>query len=163
ETDGEIAMYQGIPINALYTSTCGGHTEDASEIFPEQAAPYLMGVPCAPEERTRRERRIVLTASEGLVAAPAADAEAAALPPVHGLLPRSALSSRMLTGLVSEEEAGRWIEETGAACGFASAHRLRGARAGRHSHRANAKQAGTVASPKAEDTNEAAEAGETDT
>ena len=162
ETDGEIAMYQGIPINALYTSTCGGHTEDCSEIFPEQAAPYLMGVRCAPEERTRRERRIVLTASEGLVAAPAADAEAAALLAVHGLLPSSALTPAMLTGLVSEEEAGRWIEETGAACGFASSHRLRGTRAGRRAHGANDEAAGTGAAPKPADTHPAGGAGEAD-
>ncbi len=45
-TLGEILTYGGSPISALYTSTCGGHTEDASEVFPEEAAPYLRGVPC---------------------------------------------------------------------------------------------------------------------
>lgn len=131
ETEGEIAMYNGAPINALYTSTCGGHTEDASEIFPEQAAPYLLGVRCAPEEGTRREGRVVLTASGGLIAASAPAAEAAALLQVHGLLPRGALNPAMLAGPVTEEEAGRWIDGIGASCGLAGSHRPGGASADR--------------------------------
>ena len=60
--EGEIATWQGRPIDALYTATCGGHTEDAKEIFPEQAAPYLVGVPCRAEaEAPRRARAGVLT------------------------------------------------------------------------------------------------------
>jgi stage II sporulation protein D len=49
-TAGEIATWQGKPIDALYTATCGGHTEDAALIFPEQAAPYLLGVSCRAED-----------------------------------------------------------------------------------------------------------------
>jgi stage II sporulation protein D len=64
ETRGEIATWQGRPIDALYTATCGGHTEDAKEIFPEQAAPYLVGVPCRAEaEALARTRRILTGAS----------------------------------------------------------------------------------------------------
>jgi len=48
-TRGEILTWQGKPISALYTATCGGHTEDAGEIFPEEDAPYLKGVPCRAE------------------------------------------------------------------------------------------------------------------
>lgn len=50
-TRGEILTWEGKPISALYTATCGGHTEDASEIFPEEKAPYLKGVPCRAEPR----------------------------------------------------------------------------------------------------------------
>ena len=32
--------------NALYSSTCGGHTEDVHVIFPLKQEPYLKGVPC---------------------------------------------------------------------------------------------------------------------
>jgi len=39
----------GAPIHALYTATCGGHTEDAPIVFPEETAPYLRGVPCRAE------------------------------------------------------------------------------------------------------------------
>jgi stage II sporulation protein D len=56
ETAGLIAIYQGQPINAMYTSTCGGHTENASVLFEEDPAqPYLVGVRCA------WERPIALT------------------------------------------------------------------------------------------------------
>ncbi|HEX5604032.1 MAG TPA: SpoIID/LytB domain-containing protein, partial [Pyrinomonadaceae bacterium] len=46
ETRGIIATYNGEPINALYTSTCGGRTEDAEKIFNE-AIPYLRAHECA--------------------------------------------------------------------------------------------------------------------
>jgi stage II sporulation protein D len=45
ETRGLIATYNGEPINALYTSTCGGRTEDAANIFNE-SVPYLRGHEC---------------------------------------------------------------------------------------------------------------------
>lgn len=50
DTRGEILMWQAVPIHALYTATCGGHTENVKEIFPDQAQePYLRGVPCRAE------------------------------------------------------------------------------------------------------------------
>ena len=48
ETRGLIATYQGEPINALYTSTCGGRTEDSEKIFND-AVPYLRARECAAE------------------------------------------------------------------------------------------------------------------
>lgn len=50
ETRGIVATYNGEPINALYTSTCGGRTEDAGNIFNE-GVPYLRGRECAAEGR----------------------------------------------------------------------------------------------------------------
>ncbi len=50
ETRGLAATYQGAPIEALYTSTCGGHTEDGENIFDGETFPYLHGVVCAPEK-----------------------------------------------------------------------------------------------------------------
>jgi stage II sporulation protein D len=47
ETAGLVAVFDGQPIDAMYTSTCGGHTEDASLLFSGRAQPYLVGVPCA--------------------------------------------------------------------------------------------------------------------
>ncbi len=38
ETRGMIATFDGEPINALYTSTCGGRTEDAENIFNDAVA-----------------------------------------------------------------------------------------------------------------------------
>lgn len=45
-TRGEVVLYQGQAIEALYTATCGGHTEDVSVVFPGIEAPYLAGLPC---------------------------------------------------------------------------------------------------------------------
>ena len=45
ETRGMIAAYEGKPINALYSSTCGGRTEDAEHIVNEKV-PYLVSTTC---------------------------------------------------------------------------------------------------------------------
>ncbi len=45
ETRGVVATYNGRPINALYSSTCGGRTENAENIFDEKF-PYLVSVMC---------------------------------------------------------------------------------------------------------------------
>jgi stage II sporulation protein D len=44
-TRGVVAAYDGKPINALYSSTCGGRTEDAENIFGEKV-PYLVSTNC---------------------------------------------------------------------------------------------------------------------
>ena len=44
-TRGIVATYEGQPINALYSSTCGGRTEDAENIFHEKV-PYLVSTDC---------------------------------------------------------------------------------------------------------------------
>jgi peptidoglycan hydrolase-like amidase len=45
DTRGIVATYDGKPINALYSSTCGGRTEDAENIFREKV-PYLVSTNC---------------------------------------------------------------------------------------------------------------------
>ena len=45
DTRGIVATYDGKPINALYSSTCGGRTEDAANIFQEKV-PYLVSTNC---------------------------------------------------------------------------------------------------------------------
>jgi stage II sporulation protein D len=45
DTRGVVATYEGRPINALYSSTCGGRTEDAEHIFNEKV-PYLVSTAC---------------------------------------------------------------------------------------------------------------------
>ena len=44
-TRGVVATYDGKPINALYSSTCGGRTEDAEKIFNDKV-PYLVSTSC---------------------------------------------------------------------------------------------------------------------
>ena len=45
ETRGLIATYDGEPIQAFYSSTCGGRTEDSENVFGE-AIPYLVSTIC---------------------------------------------------------------------------------------------------------------------
>jgi len=58
ETRGLVATHDGEPINALYTSTCGGRTENNEFIFPGQPLEYLRSVECAPEKDLLASREI---------------------------------------------------------------------------------------------------------
>jgi len=51
ETYGEVALYRGKVINALYTSTCGGMTENVENIFKGPALPYLKSTECVYEKQ----------------------------------------------------------------------------------------------------------------
>ena len=55
ETAGEVLLYRGELVDALYSSTCGGHTEDVHVIFPLKDEPYLKAVPCIEVGTTRLE------------------------------------------------------------------------------------------------------------
>ena len=53
-TAGQVLLFAGLPADTLFTSTCGGRTEDASNVSPSYspaAFPYLRSVPCSGEER----------------------------------------------------------------------------------------------------------------
>jgi len=41
ETAGQLLWFEGKPAFACYTRDCGGRSEDAAAVWPEQAAPYL--------------------------------------------------------------------------------------------------------------------------
>ncbi|MBK6724356.1 MAG: SpoIID/LytB domain-containing protein [Acidobacteria bacterium] len=60
QTRGIVATYQGKPINAYYTSTCGGRTEDGGNIF-DKGEPYLKGVECSLEGRRHFEPFLIKT------------------------------------------------------------------------------------------------------
>jgi stage II sporulation protein D len=60
ETRGIVATFAGEPINALYTSTCGGRTEDSENIF-NQAVPYLRGRECSVAGHAAFERFVIRT------------------------------------------------------------------------------------------------------
>jgi stage II sporulation protein D len=55
ETAGQVLLYRGDLVDALYSSTCGGHTEDVKVMFPFKDEPYLKGVPCVEEGMVRLE------------------------------------------------------------------------------------------------------------
>lgn len=44
ETAGRILMYDGLPIRAMYHSTCGGRTSPVEEVLDRDPAPYLRSV-----------------------------------------------------------------------------------------------------------------------
>ena len=45
DTRGVVATFDGKPIDALYTSTCGGRTENSENIF-DRKVPYLVSTSC---------------------------------------------------------------------------------------------------------------------
>jgi stage II sporulation protein D len=51
ETRGEVMLSRGELINALYTSTCGGKTEDVENVFSGRPVPYLKSVECSHEKQ----------------------------------------------------------------------------------------------------------------
>jgi stage II sporulation protein D len=107
ETRGRIATYNGAPINAYYTSTCGGRTEDGENIFGGAAIAYLRGRECALDAaghfapisvRTSREPATIKSAEH------ATSARDAALLAVHGFDTPARLGDEWLASNVTAEE-----------------------------------------------------------
>ena len=70
ETRGIVATYDGMPINALYSSTCGGRTENAENIFTEKV-PYLVSTICEykhPEPMRFRTTKSIADWKDGVLA-----------------------------------------------------------------------------------------------
>lgn len=61
-TRGQVALFKGKLIDALYTSTCGGKTENVEEIFNGPALPYLRSTECVYE----KQKGYVLTSEQSL-------------------------------------------------------------------------------------------------
>src|SRR5947209_14174358 len=112
ETRGLVATYRNEPINALYTSTCGGRTEDAENIFNE-ATPYLRGRECALEGKAHLSSFIVKSSRdlpELREESNAALARDVAVLDVHAF----ALGTRRITDAwlntpVSQTEVSNWL------------------------------------------------------
>jgi stage II sporulation protein D len=107
ETRGRVATFDGRPINALYTSTCGGHTEHAEQIFGGEAVPYLRAHECALEHgdgfvasniRTSRDLPDIKSAEHS------SSARDAALLAAHGFALPSRLEDEWLAAPVGVEE-----------------------------------------------------------
>jgi stage II sporulation protein D len=112
ETRGVIATYNGEPINALYTSTCGGRTEDAGNIFND-AIPYLRGRECAVEGKAAFAPFTIKSSRDLMEIKDERDliyARDAALLAVNGFkLPEDKISSSWLSAHVSESEVRDWL------------------------------------------------------
>ncbi len=63
QTRGIVGTFKGKAINALYTSTCGGRTENSENIF-EFNEPYLRGVECSLEGRRHFEPFLIRSSRE---------------------------------------------------------------------------------------------------
>ena len=51
ETSGEVVLYKGEMIDSLYTSTCGGKTENVENVFGGKSLPYLRSTECLYERQ----------------------------------------------------------------------------------------------------------------
>lgn len=49
-TDGRVLLYEDAPIQALYSSSSGGHTENNENVWGGTPVPYLRGVPDKPDK-----------------------------------------------------------------------------------------------------------------
>ncbi len=128
ETRGVVATWHGRPIRAYYTSTCGGHTEEGSEIFDDDA-PYLRGVACAPE---RSSRFTVRSTAAPLVGVPGETVRNVALLEALGIVDGAEADPERLRGLATETELRDWARRLQAALGQAGCdHPVEGALAQR--------------------------------
>ena len=50
DTNEKVILHSGSPIQALYSSSSGGHTEDNEKVWGGAPIPYLRGVPDAPDK-----------------------------------------------------------------------------------------------------------------
>lgn len=50
DTKGQVILHNGTPIQALYSSSSGGHTENNENVWGGTPLPYLRGVPDAPDD-----------------------------------------------------------------------------------------------------------------
>jgi stage II sporulation protein D len=112
ETRGIIATYHGEPINALYTSTCGGRTEDAENIF-NQAVPYLRGRECAAEGKAAFAPFMIKSSRDLFEIKDERDlvfARDAAVLAINGFaVPADKVSSSWLSSHLSGSEVREWL------------------------------------------------------
>jgi peptidoglycan hydrolase-like amidase len=107
DTRGVIAAYQGALINALYTSTCGGHTETGSNIFEGEDVPYLVGVSCAPEREAWATIHTT-AAPRALGDQPELNRDAALLVSLD-VLPSKAYAAAAVKPAPTDDELREWV------------------------------------------------------
>ena len=106
ETRGIVATWRGRPINAYYTSTCGGHTEDGGPIFDDHA-PYLRGVACLPEASSRHTVRTKAAPRRDLPGGPETARDLALLEAL-GVIDGGEATPARLRGIPTDAEVRAW-------------------------------------------------------
>ena len=89
ETAGQVLLYESELADTLYSSTCGGHTENSRVVFPLNDQPYLKGVPCMEVGMVRIEG----TLAPGILFP--AGLTQRLLPPASGVSSAEALAARL--------------------------------------------------------------------
>ncbi|MEE9217645.1 MAG: SpoIID/LytB domain-containing protein [Acidobacteriota bacterium] len=128
QTRGQILLFEGAPINAMYTAACGGHTEEGRLVFPEETGAYLRGVACYPEQEEARASAWTLSTKRRLSSEEIRSAEEtyqATLLHVLGMLPARATERSWLEAAAETREIRSWTFRT---------LRLIGKRPGRHDY-----------------------------
>ncbi|MHB8054734.1 MAG: SpoIID/LytB domain-containing protein [Candidatus Aminicenantales bacterium] len=115
ETAGQVAVYDGKLINALYTSTCGGATENVEEIFEGNGEPYLRSVECVMENESswsfHSTRRLPAVFEGGANIA----SKMAVLAALGVFVPGN--DAEWFRAPVSPDEAKDWLRKTAAIAG----------------------------------------------
>lgn len=118
ETRGVAAVFPNedgrpTPIQALYTSNCGGRTENNEEVFGGKALPYLRSVVCVPERQSLAGRDIVTNRTIEPLAGPEglSIAREVALLSVLGLPLPHRVTSHFLRGAPDQDEVKSWGEQ----------------------------------------------------
>jgi len=121
-TSGLAIYYRDALIDAMYTSTCGGRTEDFAKVFEGPDVPYLKSVPCAVENEAAGENVTALTGTHDIQAEIyTAEGRLAIrnleLAQVLGIWSLQGTSPTELTASPSPDEAERWISRAAAIAG----------------------------------------------
>ncbi|MGI8784171.1 MAG: SpoIID/LytB domain-containing protein [Acidobacteriota bacterium] len=110
ETAGVIVTHEGRPISAMYSSTCGGHTEDFEAVFGGPLVPYLRGVPCLPERKEWTARDSARPALESISGERGNNITARlALLSLHGILDGGQLQKEALASPARSDEILPWL------------------------------------------------------
>ncbi len=97
-TRGELLTYEGKPVDAMYTSTCGGRTENVENVFNGASFPYLVSKLCYQESPIVEVR--------ATVSKPSSPELAGAV--TLGVIPEGELAALEVSQPATETEFARW-------------------------------------------------------
>lgn len=122
QTAGEIIVYEGKPISAVYHSNSGGHTEDNENVWNAPASPYLRGKPDPYSLKNRFGNWNYVTVSQGVdqLGRAGVEEKIKSIDPQFGTLAGFQLDkypSGRVRKVVISDTSGYTIEKTGSEFG----------------------------------------------